>query len=240
MWYNKGRMTGTMILYHGSERVIEKPVFGQGKPYNDYGLGFYCTEDVELAKEWACAVEDRGGYANQYAFNSAGLTVLDLNAPSFCILHWISILLKNRRFALESVAARRARDYILENFPVDTSGADVITGYRANDSYFSYARDFLQNTISVKRLSQVMKLGRLGKQIVLVSPRAFDRLVFTGAESVDGSVYYPLRKNRDSAARDAYLTDKAGAAFGKGEIYLIDVLREAMKADDARLRPELP
>ena len=41
-------------LYHGSSKIIEKPLFGYGKPYNDYGLGFYCTEHVELAKEWAC------------------------------------------------------------------------------------------------------------------------------------------------------------------------------------------
>jgi hypothetical protein len=49
-----------MILYHGSDRIIEKPVFGEGKSYNDYGRGFYCTEHVELAKEWACATGGDG------------------------------------------------------------------------------------------------------------------------------------------------------------------------------------
>lgn len=43
-----------LIIYHGSPEIIEKPVFGKGKPYNDYGMGFYCTEHLELAKEWAC------------------------------------------------------------------------------------------------------------------------------------------------------------------------------------------
>ena len=62
-----------------------------------------------------------------------------------------------------------ARNYILDNFPVETEGYDIIKGYRADDSYFSYARDFLQNGISVRRLAQVMKLGNLGNQIVLVS-----------------------------------------------------------------------
>ena len=41
-----------MILYHGSKDIIEKPIYGQGKKYNDYGLGFYCTDNIELAKEW--------------------------------------------------------------------------------------------------------------------------------------------------------------------------------------------
>lgn len=43
---------GKVILYHGSPDVIKKPVFGKGKVYNDYGFGFYCTEHLELAKEW--------------------------------------------------------------------------------------------------------------------------------------------------------------------------------------------
>ncbi len=52
-------------IYHGSDHIIEQPQFGAGKPYNDYGRGFYCTEHVELAKEWACSA-DSDGYANHY------------------------------------------------------------------------------------------------------------------------------------------------------------------------------
>lgn len=54
------------------------PVFGEGKTYNDYGLGFYCTEHIELAKEWACA-SDKDGYANHYQLDMTGLSVLNLN-----------------------------------------------------------------------------------------------------------------------------------------------------------------
>ena len=43
-------------LYHGSKDIIEHPRYGAGKPYNDYGRGFYCTESLDLAKEWAVAV----------------------------------------------------------------------------------------------------------------------------------------------------------------------------------------
>ena len=49
-------------LYHGSCSIIEKPVFGQGKRYNDYGLGFYCTDSLEMAKEWGVS-HDKDGYA---------------------------------------------------------------------------------------------------------------------------------------------------------------------------------
>lgn len=40
------------ILYHGSENLIEKPQFGKGSLHNDYGRGFYCTENIELAKKY--------------------------------------------------------------------------------------------------------------------------------------------------------------------------------------------
>ena len=53
------------ILYHGSLEIISTPMYGQGKVYNDYGQGFYCTESLELAKEWSCA-EREDGYVNQY------------------------------------------------------------------------------------------------------------------------------------------------------------------------------
>lgn len=43
-----------MILYHGSDKQITVPTFGAENPRNDYGLGFYCTESIDLAKEWAC------------------------------------------------------------------------------------------------------------------------------------------------------------------------------------------
>ncbi len=228
-------MSDKIILYHGSEKILEKPEFGKGKPYNDYGVGFYCTEYVELAKVWACSA-DHGGYANQYELDSSGLNVLNLNDEKFCILHWLSLLLRNRKFTLESGNAKMARQYLFENFPVDTNGIDLIVGYRANDSYFSYARDFLHNAISVKRLQQVMKLGNLGNQIVLVSPKAFSRLKFIGAEKAERKIYYPLRMKRDHAARDAYLLDKSGDGFNRNDIYLLDVLKESIKADDARLR----
>ena len=223
-----------MIIYHGSKHIIKTPEYGKGKPYNDYGRGFYCTEYPDLAKEWACD-DEGGGYANKYELDIKDLKILDLNGNGFCILHWISILLNNRKFTLDNDLAVQARDYILKNFPVNTNGFDIIKGYRADDSYFSYARDFLQNAISVKRLSQVMKLGNLGNQIVLISPKAFNAIHFLGFEEALQEIYLPLRKKRDELARAAYLTSRQGA-FSTDNLYMIDIIRSEMKADDSRLQ----
>lgn len=62
-----------MIVFHGSEHIVEKPVFRGGKKSNDYGYGFYTTESLDLAKEWACA-KNTDGYANRYELNMDGLS----------------------------------------------------------------------------------------------------------------------------------------------------------------------
>ena len=144
-------------VFHGSERVIKKPVFGLGKPYNDYGLGFYCTEDSDLAKEWSVD-ENRDGFANRYEIETEGLRILDLESPDFCVLHWLSLLLSNREFELDTALAADARDYILEKFPVDTAKVDIITGWRADDSYFTFARNFLSGAITLTKLREAMRL----------------------------------------------------------------------------------
>lgn len=60
------------VLYHGSGHIIEKPEYGKGMKNNDYGRGFYCTENLELAKEWACA-KQKNGYANIYELDMTGI-----------------------------------------------------------------------------------------------------------------------------------------------------------------------
>ena len=58
-------------LYHGSQRVIERPVLGAGNPHNDFGPGFYCTKSCDMACEWACTA-DSDGYANRYQLDEDG------------------------------------------------------------------------------------------------------------------------------------------------------------------------
>jgi len=224
-----------MLLYHGSPTIVKKPVFGFGSEKNDYGRGFYCTESIELAKEWACpTVQD--GFANKYEFDISELKVMYLNKDGYNILNWIAVLLNNRIFPKRSPVSRQASEYILTEFLPDISGYDVIWGYRADDSYFSYAKDFLNNTISVNQLSQAMKLGELGEQIVLMSEQAFDNIRFVEYEIADGSMYNPRRMQREERAKRAYL-DSHGADFNiaDDDLFVLDILRERVKNDDPRL-----
>jgi len=220
-------------IYHGSKDIIKKPVYGKGKTYNDYGLGFYCTENIELAKEWGVEI-DRNGYANIYQIDDSKLSVLDLNSNNYCILHWLAILLENREFDIPSPLAFEAKEYILNNFSIDYKEYDVIIGYRADDSYFSFAQDFLNGTISYRQLNNAMHLGNLGQQFVLKSKKAFNEIQYVGNEIALCNEWYAKKENRDkSARRDYFDTEKNKRQ--RGDIYITQIMDEEMKTDDLRI-----
>ena len=230
-------MNNHMILYHGSQQIVANPQYGVGKPYNDYGVGFYCTENIELAKEWACPVK-KDGYANQYVLHTNDLNILYLTRGSFHILNWLAILLKNRLFDINSSVGYNAREYIMEHFMPDVSNVDVMIGYRADDSYFSFAEDFVNNTISVRDLNQAMQLGTLGEQVVLLSEKAFAQIEYIGYETADYREYYFKRKQRDEHARLEYKNQKKNLKVLREDLFVLDIMREGLK-DDSRLQSHI-
>lgn len=223
-----------MILYHGSVSIIEQPTFGKGKRHNDYGLGFYCTQSLDLAKEWAVE-ESRDGYANKYSLDLQGLTMLDLSQKGFTVLHWITLLLQNRVFTLKNDITKTGKKYLIEHFSLPVKEYDVIKGYRADDSYFAYAENFLNNIISVQRLSEALRLGNLGEQVVLMSQKSFGQLKFLGYEAADAATYYPLRKARNEQARMEFLSNRRGI-LSPDDLYLNDIIRGGIEPDDPRLQ----
>ena len=221
------------ILYHGSSEIIENPVFGKGKAYNDYGRGFYCTENLELAKEWACT-EGIDGYANQYELETDGLKILHLSSGEYTILHWLALLMTYRKLRLSTPVMKRGAEWLKEHFLINIEDCDAVIGYRADDSYFSFARAFVSNEISLGQLSRAMKLGKLGEQFVLKSREAFEAIQFVSYIASDNTVYYARRKARDDAARAAFLAELEKDDMDG--IYIRDLIRGEVKPDEPRLR----
>lgn len=222
-----------LVIYHGSKDIIEKPYYHGGKAENDYGFGFYCTESLELAKEWACSNNENNGFANKYSIDLSGLKILDLTDKRYSILNWVAILLKFRTFDLSNDISIQAKEYLLKNFYIDVNNYDIVIGFRADDSYFSFARDFVNNTIPVRKLSQAMELGQLGKQVVIVSELAFSKLHFEGFETADRLVYFTKRKARDEKAREDYLKGTRKSATLINDIFVMDIIRKEFKDGDS-------
>lgn len=224
-------MDKQIIIYHGSEQIVEVPTFGLGKKNNDFGLGFYCTESDELAKEWAVS-SLRNGFSNRYTLDTEYLNILNLNSPDYTILNWIAVLVEHRLFSIKTPVARRAKRYLIENFGVNVNAFDLITGYRADDSYFDYAESFLNNGLSVEQLARAMRLGKLGEQIVIKSKFAFSKLKFEEFDIAEKEQYYVLRKARDDAANQLYLEMLEEESDG---LYIQDIMRGGIRNDDPRI-----
>lgn len=224
-------MDKIITIYHGSKQIIENPTFGEGKKHNDFGLGFYCTESNDLAKEWAVSsLQD--GFSNRYSLDTEYLNILKLNSPEYTILNWMAILVQNRLFSLNTPVARRAKQYLIDIFGVNVNAFDLIIGYRADDSYFDYAEAFLNNGITVEQLSRAMQLGKLGEQIVLKSQFAFSKIKYEGFEIAEKDMYYVLRKSRDDEANQMYLNILEEETDG---LYIQDIIRGGITNDDSRI-----
>ncbi|MGN0483965.1 MAG: DUF3990 domain-containing protein [Lachnospiraceae bacterium] len=224
-------MEKLITIYHGSEKIVEHPSFGEGKKNNDFGLGFYCTASKELAKEWAVS-SLHDGFANRYTLNTEYLNILNLNSPDYTILNWIAVLVEHRLFSIKTPVARRAKRYLIDHFGVNVNAFDLITGYRADDSYFDYAESFLNNGISVEQLAYAMQLGKLGEQIVVKSKFAFSNLKYEGFDVAEKDQYYVLRKSRNDTANQFYLKMLEEESDG---LYIQDIMRGGIKNDDPRI-----
>jgi hypothetical protein len=229
-------MSDLIHLYHGSQEIVRQPEYGKGRRYNDYGLGFYCTENEELAKEWACSSLN-DGFANHYLLDQEYLNVLDLNSSEYTILNWAAVLISNRLFRPGTPIAGKAKRYLEDNFALNTEVYDVIKGYRADDAYYDFADAFLNNAITVEQLASAMKLGKLGEQIVLKSRAAFDNIVFVDFAVADSSKYYPARKARALQAEVDFRRISEADSDG---LYMIDIIRGQVKNDDPRIPRNLP
>lgn len=189
-----------IMLYHGSKYEVVNPEFGKGNPENDYGLGFYCTRELNLAKEWSVTA-NQSGIVNKYSIDISGLKILNLQ--DLGVIDWLVILMNHRVVNFYNIVSETRRKRFLDKYKekYNLEEYDIIVGYRADDSYFSFVRDFIDERIYFEDLKELLLAGNLGLQYVLKSKKAFERLKFIESETVDKE-YFKYRKNRDTNARN--------------------------------------
>lgn len=191
-----------LILYHGSPNRVIVPKFGFGEDRHDYGRGFYLTENLELAKEWAvCRPDETNGWVHKYELEMDGLNILDFQ--KYDVLSWLAELMKHRD-AADSRRYKMLAQKFIEKYGIDTCGYDVITGWRANASYFYIAKEFVRDNIDIEILEELLSLGGLGIQFCIKSERAFEQLseVEQDIMSVDYSEFNDRYNERDINARN--------------------------------------
>ena len=191
------------IIFHGSDHVVESPSYNyeNSKAHNDYGFGFYCTQDLGMAKEWANR-NTRAGFANKYMIDERGLKILDLcDKRKYSVLNWIAILLHNRELSVDERLENREELAYLERFYVPTEAYDVVIGYRADDAYFRFPLMFVRGVLTYGRLEEIYNLGELGKQYALIGEKAFRHLKFIEAIPAEENFHERYWTRKDAADR---------------------------------------
>jgi hypothetical protein len=195
-------MGGNIIaVYHGSDKIIEKPEFGKGYIYNDYGRGFYLTLKKDLAGEWAVLRTGFNGYINEYELNLTGLNILDTN--EITLENLMAILIKNRDIDFAEVFVDN-RNLFIKKYDIDISGYDIIQGIRANDRFYSYMRGFITGLITKEAVEKLINLGDWGVQVCLKSAKAFDNIKLVGYTEAMSDIYYKDALSRNQIAGDLY------------------------------------
>lgn len=192
---------GKIILYHGSPNKVVVPQFGFGEDKHDYGKGFYLTDNIELAKEWAvCRPDEMNGWVHKYELETDDLKILDFQKHN--ILSWLAELMKHRD-ASDSKRYKVLSQKFIAEYGIDTREYDVIKGWRANASYFYIAKEFVRDNIDIEILEELLSLGGLGIQYCIKSELAYSKLteVEDGLISVDYSEFNEKYNERDIIAR---------------------------------------
>lgn len=193
---------GKIVLYHGTQNKIVTPVFGGGNDKHDYGRGFYLTEVLNLAKEWAvCVPNSENGWVHKYELDCTGLKILDFQEKD--VLNWLAELMKHRD-AADSKRYRMLAVKFIDKYGIDTCGYDVIKGWRADVSYFYIAKEFVRDNIDMDILEELLSLGGLGIQYCIKSERAYAQLheIDEDMISVPYSEFNEQYNQRDIEARD--------------------------------------
>ena len=193
---------GKIILYHGTPNKVVSPVFGGGDDKHDYGRGFYLTENIDLAKEWAvCRPNEENGWVHKYELDTDGLKILDFQ--KYEVMSWLAELMKHRD-ADDSKRYRMLAVKFIEKYGINTDSYDVIKGWRANASYFYIAKEFVRDNIDVDILETLLSLGGLGIQYCIKTEKAYSQLYELGGAlmAVDYKEFNNKYNQRDIEARN--------------------------------------
>ncbi len=157
-----------MILYHGSNLVVDNPKILTPNRFLDFGIGFYTTSNLSQAKSFAdkvAARKDEGkSTVSKYDFDESALDELNVLAFESPDEAWLDFVSANRN----GVAANEKYD--------------LIYGPVADDDIFRTFILYSTGVLSKEQTLEALKIKKLFNQYVFASDKALQNLKFIGAE----------------------------------------------------------
>ncbi len=159
-----------MILYHGSNVVVEQPKLIEQNRFLDFGYGFYTTTNETQAENFAQKVIIRRGgkpIVNVYEFDETAQTnTLKIKRFSAPDEEW-----------LDFVSAHRNGTYNGEKY-------DLIIGAVANDDVYRTLQVYSTGLLSKEQALEALKIKKLFNQYVFATEEALALLKFREAREV--------------------------------------------------------
>ena len=157
-----------MILYHGSNLVIETPKLIVQNRFLDFGYGFYTTTNKAQAMSFAekvCKRKKEGTkQVSIYEINEKELflrcSVLKFDLPDE---KWLDFVSQNRSGTYKE------------------SCYEVIYGPVANDDVYTVFTLYQSGTLSKEQALEALKIKKLYNQMVFTSEKSLSLLKFIGS-----------------------------------------------------------
>lgn len=158
-------MDDKLILYHGSQEIVEFPEIRLQRYNKDFYFGFYCTNIKSQAVRWAARFDGKG-YLSEFEYTPD----IKLNVRTFSDMteEWLDFI----------VDCRLGKPH---NF-------DIVEGPMANDTIFNYVQDFADQKISREAFWALAKFSRPTHQMSFHTARALATLRFVRGLEVTNEV----------------------------------------------------
>lgn len=159
-----------MKLFHGSNLAVDHPEISKGKPFKDFGQGFYLSDTTEQAMEMAQRVVERVGagqtpIVSTFEFDDSVMTDGSLKVKRFETYteEWAEFVLRNR----DRKTPQPYHDY------------DIVYGPIADDGVVRQMRRFEMGDITLKELMQELQYPpKITFQYFFGSEKALEKLRF--------------------------------------------------------------
>ena len=157
-----------MIVYHGSTVVVDTPLISKGRRNLDFGQGFYVTDIIQQAIDWATRPINHGKpqYLNSYTFDKEVVKAAGYRSIKFDAYddRWLDFVLANRHGEPAEVF-------------------DMVEGGIANDRVFNTIELYDAGLITRDEALRRLRYEKPNNQICILSQDIIDRFLrFTDAQ----------------------------------------------------------
>lgn len=153
-----------MILYHGTNAIIEDIDLSQSRVGKDFGLGFYLTPDEQVAHRQAERKLEQFGEGEvivyKYFVDDDALTAVNSLRFDGYTLDWARFVLNNRK--------NRTR--------IQVHDYDIVIGPIANDVVGYQIRRVEEGIISEEQFLEEIKYHAVTIQYLFATPKAINLL----------------------------------------------------------------